>query len=262
MVGASSAVVAAPKAELWERWTRHDASSTRVLNHELWARFLQRYVVTSADGINRVKYSDVSVDDSGFLRVYLDQLQRTPVSSLRREEQLAYWINLYNAQTLKLVLDRYPVKSILDISISPGFFTKGPWGARVMKVEDESLSLDDIEHRILRPIWRDPRLHYAVNCGSVGCPNLAREPYTASNTEALLEAGARAYVNHSRGVKVVDGRLYVSSLYTWYKHDFGRNDAEVIEHLRRYAEPELAAQLQGIRRIAGEDYDWALHDAR
>lgn len=257
-----SSAFAAPKAELWDRWTRHDEAATRVLDHTLWTRFLDRYVVASADGIHRLRYGAVSSDDMGYLRVYLDQLQRVPVSALRRDEQRAFWINLYNAHTVKLVLERYPRDSILQIEISPGLFAKGPWGARNLKVEDETLSLDDIEHRILRPIWNDPRLHYALNCASLGCPNLAREAYTAANTESQLEAGARAFVNHPRGARVENGKLYVSSLYEWFKADFGGNDAGVIAHLKRYAEPPLAAQLDGVRRISDDAYDWALNDCR
>lgn len=253
---------AAPKPELWARWERNDAASNRVLNHSLWAQFLRRCVVQGSDGITKVRYNEISSDDRGFLRVYLDELQRTEVSKLRREEQRAFWINLYNAQTIKYVMERYPVASILDIEISPGFFAKGPWGAKLMKVEDETLSLDDIEHRILRPIWKDPRLHYALNCASLGCPNLALEPYTASNTETLLEAGARAFINHPRGVRVDEGRLYVSSLYDWFAVDFGDKDKAVIEHLRRYADPPLAVQLLAIEKISGDAYDWTLNDAR
>lgn len=253
---------AAPKSELWERWTAHDASATRVLDHTLWTRFLDRYVVVAPDGIHRLRYGAVSGEDLGYLRVYLDQLQRVEVRKLRREEQRAYWINLYNAFTVKLVLERYPLDSILAIQISPGFFAKGPWGARNLKVEDETLSLDDIEHRILRPIWNDPRTHYALNCASLGCPNLAREAYTAANTEALLEAGARAFVNHPRGARIDNGKLVVSSLYEWFKSDFGGNDAGVIAHLMRYAEPPLAAQLAAIRKIGDDAYDWKLNDAK
>lgn len=253
---------AAPKADLWPRWESHDPASPQVLNHTLWANFLKRNLVLGGDGIRRVRYGEISSDDGGFLRVYLNELQRTEVSTLRRDEQRAFWINLYNAQTVKLVMERYPVASILDLAITPGFFVKGPWGAKLLQVENESLSLDDIEHRILRPIWKDPRTHYALNCASLGCPNLQAEPFTASNTESLLDAAARAFINHPRGARVDEGQLYVSSLYDWFAADFGSEDKAVIEHLRRYADPPLAAQLQAIGKISGDDYDWALNDAR
>ncbi len=178
----------------------------------------------------------------------------------RRTEQLAYWINLYNALTVKVVLDHHPLPSIRDISISPGLFSSGPWGAELVRVEGEPIRLDDIEHRILRPLWQDSRVHYALNCASLGCPNLAREAFTAENTERLLDAGARAYVNHPRGVSLVNGRLGVSSIYVWFEEDFG-GEAGVLAHLRRYADPKLAASLAPAAAIDDDAYDWSLNDA-
>jgi hypothetical protein len=163
---------------------------------------------------------------------------------------------------VKTVLEAYPVKSIRDIKISPGLFASGPWGKKLAKIEGEPVSLDDIEHRILRPIWKDPRTHYAVNCASIGCPNLPRDAFTRANMEALLEAGAKAYVNHPRGAKVSGGKLVVSSIYVWFKEDFGGNDAGVIAHLKRYANAELAKALEGVSVIASDDYDWALNEAK
>jgi hypothetical protein len=124
------------------------------------------------------------------------------------------------------------------------------------------VSLDDIEHRILRPIWKDPRTHYSVNCASLGCPNLPAQAFTSSNLEQLLDDGARAYVNHPRGARVENGRLTVSSIYVWFAPDFGSGDAGVIAHLKQYAEPALKKKLGSVDRIADDEYDWALNDAR
>ena len=253
---------AAPKAEAWERWSAHDAASERVVNHTMWERLLARYVVPGDDGIHRVRYGAFSAEDRGYLSLYLSDMQRVPVSSLRRAEQRAYWINLYNALTVKLVVDRYPISSILDIEISPGWFSKGPWGAKLLSIEGHPISLDDIEHRILRPLWQDPRIHYAVNCASIGCPNLSTDIYTASNTEAQLETAARAFINHPRGAVIRDGKLFVSSIYEWFKADFGGDDAGVIAHLRQYADPALLGSLANVRKLAGDEYDWALNDQR
>lgn len=223
--------------------------------------FLQRYVESFPDGINRVHYRKVSENDRRLLDDYLKELSATRISRYRRSEQLAYWINFYNALTVRLILEHMPVKSIRDIDISPGFFANGPWDKKLVSVEGEELSLNDIEHRILRPIWKDPRLHYAVNCASLGCPNLMPVAFTASNTESLLERGAKAYVNHPRGVSVVDGELVVSSIYHWFKEDFGDSDAGVISHLRRFADPGTQSQLDRHAVIGGHDYDWSLNDA-
>lgn len=257
-----SAAHAAPKADLWERWARHDPASTRTIDHGAWDALVKAHVVPGADGIHRVAYGRFPAADRAALAGYLAALQGTAVDGLARDEQRAFWINLYNALTVSVVLDRHPVDSIRDIRISPGLFAVGPWGKKLATVAGEALSLDDIEHRILRPVWRDPRIHYAVNCASLGCPNLPREAFTAANTERLLAEGARAYVNHPRGARVENGRLTVSSIYVWFREDFGGSDAGVIAHLRAYAAPPLAAALAGVTRIAGDTYDWSLNEAR
>lgn len=257
----SFAALAAPSAELWERWAGSGTNQTGI-DHADWNGFLGRYVQASPDGINRVAYGKVSAADRAKLGAYLARMQGVRPTAFPRAEQRAYWVNLYNATTVSVVLEHYPVESILKIAISPGLFTRGPWKKKLLTIEGEAVSLDDIEHRILRPIWKDPRTHYAVNCASLGCPNLAAVAYTAGNLEALLDAGARAYVNHPRGARIEDGKLYVSSIYAWFETDFGGSEAGVIEHLRRYASPELARQLRSIDRIAGDGYDWTLNDSR
>jgi len=252
---------AAPKAELWERWTRHDPASQQVVDHSRWQGLLDRHLRAAPDGVNRFAYDAVPTADREALALYIASLQETAIDSLNRNEQKAYWINLYNALTVKVILDHLPVKSILDIRISPGLFASGPWGKKLASVAGEALSLDDIEHRILRPIWRDPRVHYAVNCASIGCPNLARTAYTAANTERLLDEQARAFVNHPRGARFENGKLVVSSIYDWFASDFGPNEAAVIAHIARYADGPLAAQLAGARRIDRHEYDWKLNGA-
>ncbi|MEP3115193.1 DUF547 domain-containing protein [Nisaea sp.] len=253
---------AAPKAALWDIWEAHDPGSTIVLDHMAWDRFLEHHVRPGSDGINRVAYDEVTAADRKALDGYIGALAAMPVGSLSRAAQQAFWVNLYNALTVRVVLEHYPVASIRDIDISPGFFADGPWGKKLVTVESEELSLDDIEHRILRPIWRDPRIHYAVNCASLGCPNLHTRAMTAENAEAFLEDAARAFINHPRGARIEDGDLRVSSIYAWFEADFGGDDAGVIAHLRDYANGELAAGLSGVSRIAGDDYDWRLNSTR
>ena len=248
---------AAPKAEPWPRWQAHRPGAAASVDHGAWGRLLGRYLRPGGDGINRVAYGAVTAADRQALEQYVAALAATPVSSLDRPEQRAFWSNLYNALTVQVVLSRYPVRSIRDIAISPGLFASGPWGKKLVTVEGEALCLDDIEHRILRPIWRDPRTHYAVNCAALGCPNLWPEPFTAGNLETVLEQAAAAYVNHPRGVRPTLDGLRLSSLYDWYGEDFG----DLPAHLRRYAAPPLAAALRGGPRIAGYGYDWALNDA-
>lgn len=251
--------VAAPKSKLWPRWFAHDAASTVAVDHGEWTRLLRAYTRPSDDGVVRFDYAGLAAGDRPALDEYVVRLTEVPVTRLNRDEQLAYWINLYNALTVQVVLDHYPVSSILKINISPGFFSIGPWGRKLVSVEGEAVSLDDIEHRILRPIWRDPRIHYAVNCASIGCPNLVDTAYTADRVEALLEANAIAYVNHPRGAAVRGGVLTVSSIYDWFQEDFGASETGVLAHLRKYARPELARDLKLVIDIDGYEYDWSLN---
>lgn len=251
----------APKAELWSVWTAHDNASAKRVDHGAWDRFLSRTVKKGRDGVSRVAYGRVSAKDRRDLAGYVEALSAVPVSRLSRGEQFAYWVNLYNGLTVKTVLDHYPVKSIRDIDLSSGLFGSGPWKAKQVVVEGRKVSLDDIEHRILRPIWKDPRIHYAVNCASIGCPNLQRQAFTAHNTQSLLDKAAREYVNHSRGVRVSGGRLVLSSIYSWFESDF-HADGALMAHLKRYASPSLAAKLEGFDVADDYAYDWRLNDAR
>ncbi|MEM7221940.1 MAG: DUF547 domain-containing protein [Pseudomonadota bacterium] len=257
---ASIEALFAPKAELWERWQAHDAESREAIDHGVWSGLLGRYVLRDASGLNRFDYGGVSVADRDALQSYIKALTALPVSTYSRPEQQAYWINLYNALTVEVILQHYPVPSIRDIDISPGLFADGPWDKELVSVEGEAVSLNDIEHRILRPIWRDPRIHYAVNCASVGCPNLLNEAFSGDKLEAQLDGAARAYVNNPRGARLEDGKLVVSSIYVWFSEDFGGNDAGIIGHLKRYADQPLAEQLATVKAIADHGYDWDLND--
>jgi len=249
----------APAARLWPRWQAHDPHAARAVDHAPWDRFLRTWLFRRGDGVMGVAYGAVTREARDGLRADLARLAAEPVSRMNRTEQMAYWINVYNALTVQVVLDAYPVRSIRDIPLSPGLFATGPWGAKLLTVEDEALSLDDIEHRILRPIWRDPRIHYAVNCASVGCPDLRPAAFTGANADAMLDHGARDYINHRRGVDATADGVMLSSIYNWFAADFG-GEAGVMEHLRRYAAPPLAATLAGSRGVAGYHYDWSLND--
>lgn len=262
LVLATGVAIVASAADLWPRWQAHDPSSTDKIDHGLWGEFLAYHVIGGTDGINRVDYARVGKVDRHRLDDYIDGLAALPISRFNRNEQLAYWANLYNALTLRVVLDHYPVNSIRDIRISPGLFSVGPWGRKLVTVESVALSLDDIEHRIMRPIWHDPRIHYMVNCAALGCPNLQSRPFTGENLTIMLDTAAREFINHSRGARVENGNLRVSSIFHWYKEDFGGDDTGVVAHLRRYADEPLATALSRIKRIHDHEYDWELNNLK
>lgn len=250
----------APSADLWPRWERHDAGNQTRIDFFAWDALLKRFVRSSQDGVNRVDYAAFGKSGKTALDKVITDLTALPISAYARDEQFAYWVNLYNAVTLKVILDHYPVETIRDVDISPGLFADGPWDKDLVSVEGESLSLNDIEHRILRPIWQDPRIHYAVNCASIGCPNLAIDAYDGAMLEVMLDAAARAYINDPRGVTITNRKVTVSKIYDWFQEDFGGSTQSVLAHLKRYAAPALAERLNSINDIQGTDYDWTLND--
>jgi hypothetical protein len=252
---------AGPPADLWHRWLAYNPDSTHRIDHGEWDAFLVRYLRIGADGVHRVAYGDVTPADRALLDGYIAHLAELPISAYDRAEQMAYWINLYNALVVRLILDHYPIASIRDIGSQTGAPGAGPWRQELVRVEGIPLSLYDIAHRILRPIWRDPRVHYALACGAVGCPNLQPEPFQADQLERQLNEAAMAYVNDPRCVRIEGDRLGLSSLYRWYHDDFGPTDRDVINHLMAYAEPDLAMQLQRFDQITDDGFDWRLNDA-
>jgi hypothetical protein len=168
-------------------------------------------------------------------------------------------INRFN-YTGVIPIDHYPVKSIRDIDISPGIFSNGPWDAKLLEIEGEKVSLNDIEHRILRPIWQDNRVHYAVNCASLGCPNLQPLSFTTQNLDMLLDKAARDFINHPRGVSFINNKLEVSSIYFWFQEDFGASENGIIQHLRKYLAPENLKKLDLVKKKIRHQYDWSLNE--
>lgn len=241
-------------------WQQSNPDATARANHENWHDLLSHYVEIDKDGVNRFAYKAVTPVVKARLDAYIAGLEKIAVTEFAAAEQMAYWINLYNAVTVQVVLDHYPVDSIRDISFGlASWLKKGPWGEKLTTVEGMELSLDDIEHRILRPIFADNRVHYALNCASIGCPNLQPLAYTRDNLEQLLERAAHDYINHPRGVRFAGDKLIVSSIFDWYAEDFGANQRQVIEHFHRYAESRLRQRLQQVNYIDDFFYDWSLN---
>ena len=250
--------LAAPKKDLWPRWLVNDPLSTQTINFKIWKVFLKNNVHTNAKDINLIAYGSISPFDKKTLVSFLKHMAGVRIDLYNRKVQEAYWINLYNALTIATVIKHYPVKSVLDIKIS-GLFKPGPWDAKLIKVEGVSLSLNDIEHRILRPIWNDQRIHYALSCAAISCPNLQKIPFTAKNLNTLLNKAASEYINSNRSTDIKSDKLIVSSLYVWYKQDFGGTDDDVIDFMELYATPELRNELKYIKKISGNRYNWALN---
>ena len=256
-----AAACGAPEPEEIEGWDASDETSVERIDHGAWQDILDSHVAADPAGVNLVDYEGLaaSAEDTAKLGGYLEFLQELDPRDYNRAEQMAYWINLYNALTVKVVLDGYPVETIRDIHEGVVPYT-GPWDDVHARVAGEDLTLNHMEHGILRPIWQDRRIHYAVNCAAYGCPHLLDTVFTAANTEELLELGARDYVNNPRGVDVVDEDFVViSSIYDWYAEDFGDTEESIVEHLIEYAQGDLAAFLEGFEGAMEYDYDWSLN---
>jgi len=249
------AALAAPRSRLIDqRWSRTGSGGDP--DHGAWDAILGAHLKAGSDGINRFDYARANREQLGG---YLGRLQGVDPTTLSSGAAFAYWVNLYNALTVYTVQGAFPVSSIRKVGGS--VLSPGPWKQKLVRVADQPLSLDDIEHGILRPVWRDPRIHYAVNCAALGCPNLASRAYTSGRLAGMLDAGARAFVNHPRGAQVTGGSLTVSSIYTWFQADFGGTDAGVIQHLQTYATGPQTSALSSVSRIGNDQYDWALNRA-
>ena len=257
-----AAACSPPEAAEIPEWNASDESNSASIDHRPWQEILQNYIDPDSSGVNRFDYARLAASpaDAATLAGYLASLEAIDPRDYARGEQFAYWVNFYNALTVRVVSNAYPVESILDIHQGVVPLT-GPWGDEHATVVGQAMTLDQIEHGILRPIWQDERIHYAVNCAAYSCPNLIATAFTAANSETLLEAGARGYVNSRRGVNVVaDDFILLSSIYDWYAEDFGGTEAAVIAHLTTYADDDLATVLGGFAGAVEYNYDWSLNE--
>ena len=217
---------------------------------------LKRGLTPGPDGVLLFDYAAAAANgDHAAIEAFIaDQATASP-SAMTEAEALAYWANLYNAVTLDVVLDAYPIKSIRQF----GTFNQGPWDREVVTVEGETLSLNDIEHGKMRGQYPSPYIHYMVNCASVGCPNVLPDLWDAATLEADQKRAARDYVNSDRGLTWNGKTLAVSKIYKWYAEDFGTKD-ELRAHLATYADGEKRDALLAGKRFKGSHYDWDLNE--
>jgi len=218
--------------------------------HSLYGTLLKKYVKSGVVDYQGFKNEEPGLDE------YLRHLENTDTKHLGRSEQFAFYINAYNAWTIKLILSGYPgIRSIKDL----GAFLRSPWKKKLCRIDGDVITLDDIEHNILRPRFKDPRVHFAINCASKSCPLLISEPYQGSMLHQQLDESAGAFVNDPRRNRLEGNTLYVSKIFKWFSGDF---NGDIIGFLLKYAEKdmkeELAAKKEKIR-ISYLDYDWSLN---
>lgn len=226
------------------------AEKPAVVDHGIYGALLKSYVV---DG--KVNYEGFKQDEAN-LDLYLAQLEKVKPEHLSRGEQMAFYINAYNAWTIKLILENYPgVKSIKDL----GSLFKSPWKKKFVKIDSKTITLDNIEHDILRPNYKDPRIHFAVNCASISCPPLLDEPFTGSALERQLEDAAISFINDPQSNFVKGDKLYVSRIFKWFGEDFNN---DILGYVRSYSRGDLAKRIKDAGnklKVKYLDYDWSLN---
>ncbi|MEE4113871.1 MAG: DUF547 domain-containing protein [Desulfobacteraceae bacterium] len=231
-------------------WLAGAAAHAAQVDHALFATLLSRHV---KDGV--VDYQGVKADEA-ILDQYLDALAAVDPGPLSTDDQFAFYVNAYNAWTIKLILSRYPdIRSIKDLG---GLFSS-PWKKAIARIDGSLLTLDQIEHDILRKRFKDPRVHFAVNCASKSCPPLQGEPFTGRLLNDQLNRAARAFINAPRFNRLEGDTLWVSKIFDWFSEDF---QGDVIGYFIKFADAPLGNQLEKNKaRIKVEylDYDWSLN---
>lgn len=219
-------------------------------DHSIYAVLLGKYVKQGHVDYQGFKAEEEKLDQ------YLKLLEKIDSDNLSHNEQFAFYINAYNVWTIKLILSGYPgVKSIKDL----GSIFKSPWKKKICRIDGDVITLDDIEHNILRPRFKDPRVHFAINCAALSCPPLGSEPYLGSTLDQQLNHASTAFINNPERNYLEDNTLYISKIFKWFSEDF---DNDVIGFLIKYAKEDLKKELEAKRskiKIKYLDYDWSLN---
>ena len=243
----TSYAIAKKDSQAWAMWDSSDESNGAIIDHSTFDRFLKTYVVSNhPSGINRFRYGDVSRRDTKLLNSYIAKMASIDPRDYRKLEQKAYWLNLYNALTLQGLLKVYPVSAVDRDKLSR---------KRRVSVAGKKLSVADIDQRILRPIWQDYKMVFGLSCAAVGCPAIHDQAFTASNTNRLLKQYAREFINHPRGLTVSKDELRVSSIFSWYRDEFGGGDRQLIRLFTHYAEDNKALYILGFSGDIEYAYD-------
>ncbi len=230
-------------------------SNSNPISHEKWSNLLEKHVAESG----LVDYKGFK-EDSNQLQAYLTQLSNhhPNKNNWSKNERLAYWINAYNAYTIELILKHYPVESIKSITSGPNIpFVNSPWDLQFIEIEDREYDLNNIEHGILRENFNEPRIHFAINCASVSCPELRDEAFQASKIEQQLQEQAVHFINNSNKNKLSQDRVEISSIFSWFSGDFTENGS-LIDYLNKYAKTPINKDAE----VNYMDYSWELNDVQ
>jgi len=227
-------------------------NNSRAINHKQWTALLKKHVNNKGD----VNYK-AFIKDSAALNRYLKLLgDNPPDSSLTKEEKFAYWINAYNAFTVKLITQNYPLKSIKDLGSTA---TKNsPWDKKFFTIGGREMTLNNIEHDILRKQFNDPRLHFAINCASYSCPKLLNSAFRASSLNKQLNARAINFFNDTTKNIITPTQPRLSSILLWYGDDFTKTGVSKIEYINKYSHVKILPTT----KIEYMKYNWDLNEQR
>jgi len=225
-------------------------------SHVKWSKILKEHTKKE---VNQVSFNyDKLKKAPKELKSYLKDLEavkKDQFKSFTRDQKLAFWINAYNAYTIKIIIDNYPVKSIFEIKSN--FFTKGPWKKDFINLLGKEMSLDDIEHGTIRKQFKEPRIHFAVNCASIGCPSLLQEAFVANKLESQFQSASDNFLNNKLKNFVKGNTLHLSKIFKWYGDDFKQYKGAHDKGFVNYIVKEL--KLEGKYTYTIEDYDWKLN---
>ena len=229
------------------------AAAPNEVDHSTFDKLLKKHVNEKG----QVNYKGFKKDEKEF-NGYLEMLSKNPpAASWSKNEQMAYWINAYNAYTIRLILDHYPVKSIKDIGSSIQIpFVTTPWAAKFFSIGGEKMSLDNIEHGTLRKKYDDPRIHFALVCASMSCARLRNEAFTAARLDAQLDDQGRDFVNNPAKNNISPGKAQLSKYFDWYKGDWTKNGQSVAKWVNRYSKTKIDEQTP----VTFLDYNWKLNE--
>ncbi len=227
-----------------------------VINHDAWTALVKKHV--GEDGL--VDYKGF-IADKDKLQIYLDKISASaPGDKWSKEDKIAYWLNAYNAFTIKLIIDNYPVKSIKDLGPkSQVIFVNTPWDKEFFKIGDKTMTLNRIEHRIVRKNFEEPRIHFALNCASMSCPKLRREAYEGSKLDAQLADQAKDFLGDKKRNDINAGNPKVSSIFKFYGSDFTKwSGKSLIEYINIYSPVKINSGVN----LQYLDYDWSINDKK